>query len=750
MEIFKYRHLALGLGVFLVSLYISYYLSNALKIALLFVFLLASTTVILIYILKKNKGTPDIFIRCILVFLFISLAMIISLLSFSKEKKAMEYLGEDEHIVYGEIVERKYEEGFENAYIIKTEKIDEDSFKAKAVFICYNESLKIGDRVEAKAKISMLENTPLSNERSYYLDDGIFLEITASEYSVLEAGDDKEGVLKRLNSFLSNRFYKYLNGQTASLFSSLLLGNDQMLDSGVKRDFSRIGISHILALSGLHITILTFLVGFILKLLRLPLIVKNLIIVSFTGFFVALTGFSDSAVRAGIMACLVCVLSLIGFSVDTITSLFLSVSLICLVSPYSIFSVSLVLSFLAMLGCIVGFKFAKRLEVKFKSKIVKNVIYSLITSMFVFGFTLPMIMIKFSKISLLTPVTNILIAPIFTILIYFAPFVLGLLGIPFVTNIIEYLSEQAVNLTINIVRYIASLEGIVMPISNMAQKISVAIIIIFLILLLFFKRRSMWVAFLGVFIGGVSFFVGSLSLYVDRQTNTYISTSSYKTNDYIFLENKNDLSVIDISSTTSGNYKALDYAISSLNYSEIENYIICDYSHLTDKYFEKIAKGYKLETLYIQAPTNENEEKTYKEIEKIALNEKINIKIIEKAFNVSDFSIEFSEKDTLSRSEKRCVSLSIKANNCEALYLGSASYEIFDKFTENKAKTADIIIFGTYGPTYKVKYNYNTPYLDLAIFSDESYSWASEEMKSELEGMVEYIKVEPLRIRIKE
>ena len=750
MVIFKYRHLALGLGAFLVSLYISYYLSNALKIALLFVFLLALTTVILIYILKKNKGTPDIFIRCILVFLFISLAMIISLLSFSKEKKAMEYIGEDEHIVYGEIVERKYEEGFENAYIIKTEKIDEDSFKAKAVFICYNESLKIGDRVEAKAKISMLENTPLSNERSYYLDDGIFLEITASEYSVLEAGDDKEGVLKRLNSFLSNRFYKYLNGQTASLFSSLLLGNDQMLDSGVKRDFSRIGISHILALSGLHITILTFLVGFILRLLRLPLIVKNLIIVSFTGFFVALTGFSDSAVRAGIMACLVCVLSLIGFSVDTITSLFLSVSLICFVSPYSIFSVSLGLSFLAMLGCIVGFKFAKRLEVKFKSKMVKNVIYSLITSMFVFGFNLPMIMIKFSKISLLTPVTNILISPIFTILIYFAPFVLGLLGIPFVTNIIEYLSEQAVNLTINIVKYISSLEGIVMPISNMAQKISVAIIIIFLILLLFFKRRSMWVAFLGVFIGGVSFFAGSLSLYVDRQTNTYISTSSYKTNDYIFLENKNDLSVIDISSTTTGNYKALDYAISSLNYSEIENYIICDYSHLTDKYFEKIAKGYKLETLYIQAPTNENEEKTYKEIEKIALNEKINIKIIEKAFNVSDFSIEFSEKDTLSRSEKRCVSLSIKANNCEALYLGSASYEIFDKFTENKAKTADVIIFGTYGPTYKVKYNYDTPYLDLAIFSDESYSWASEEMKSELENKVEYIKVEPLRIRIKE
>jgi hypothetical protein len=42
------------------------------------------------------------------------------------------------------------------------------------------------------------------------------------------------------------------------------------------------------------------------------------------------------------------------------------------------------------------------------------------------------------------------------------------------------------------------------------------------------------------------------------------------------------------------------------------------------------------------------------------------------------------------------------------------------------------------------------PYLDLAIFSDESYSWASEEMKSELENKMEYIKVEPLRIRIKE
>ena len=750
MEIFKYRHFALGLGAFLVSLYISYYLSTAIKIVLLVASLLAFTTLILVFIFKKHKGTPDNFIRCAFLCAFIALAMIVSLISFQNEKSAIKYCDENEHIVYGEIVETKYEKSFENAYIIETEKIDDDSLKTKAILLCYGENLKIGDKVEASAKITMLENTSLSNQRSYYLDDGIFLEITMSECIVTKEGDNKPSAFVRLNEFLSLRFYKYLNEETASLFSALLLGNDEDLDGSVRRDFSRVGISHVLALSGLHITILTILLGFALRLLKLPIVVKNIILILFTGFFVALTGFSDSAMRAGIMACIVCVLSLIGFSVDSITSLFLSVSIICIIYPYSIFSVSLWLSFFAMLGCLIGGKFIRHLGLSFKSRVLKYVVYSFITSMFVFGFTLPMVMMSFGQVSILSVLANILIVPIFTVIIYFTPLALATLGIPYLTVIIEWIAQTITHLVMSIVRYIASFEGIVIPISNEIQRIAVIAIIVFLVLLMLVKRKRILIAVLGVFIGGVSFFIGSFANYIDRYTGAYVSISSYKENDFIYLENENDLTIIDISSTSTGNYSALDYAISELNYSEIENYIICDYSHLTNKYFTKVAKNYKLKNVYIPHPTDEAEAEVYNEIENIAENEKINVKFLEKSLYVSNFEIEFAENDKLSRSEKRSVSVDIKAKGCELLYLGASSFEIFDCFTENKAATADIIIFGAYGPNYKIKYNYDMPYLEKAIFSGKSYEWAGNGTLEQTNEKALYSKIEPVRLRLEE
>ncbi len=750
MEIFKYRHLALGLGAFLVSLYISYYMSNLFRILVLSVAVLSFLILAIIFIIKKQKSTLDIFIRCAFLCVFVALAMAVSLFSFQRESKIVKYCDGNEHEIFAEVQEVQYETEYESGYIVKIKEIDGKEYGARSLLVSCQTGLKIGDTFEASASIRRLENDFGVSERSYYLDDGIFTSASIEEYTIKSFGSGKMGIFKRINEVLSSRFYKYLNEESASLFSSLLLGNDHLLDASVRRDFSRIGISHVLALSGMHITILTMLIGLILKLFKVHYFFKNIILISFTGFFVALTGFSGSAVRAGIMVCIFYLISMIGYSVDTITTLFLSVSIICLFSPYSIFSVSLALSFLAMLGCLVGFRFARSLKLSIKFSILRYLLYSLITSMFVVGFTLPVIFLVFGNLSILSPLTNLIIAPIFTGLIYFAPFLLATLGIPYLTIAIKSLAEYLTSLTLTIVKWIANLEGIVIPTFTLVQFIAMVLIVSSLILLMLINKKRMWVAFVSVLVGSLVFFGGSVASFVDRYNNVYVSVSSYKTSDFIFLESKNDLTVVDISTTTTGIYTESSSCVSYLHYTEIENYIICDYSHLTDKYFSKLAKKYKIKNLYLPSPVSEKEEEVYNEISKIAKDEKIELKNLEKSLHVSEFELELSPIDTLDRSDRRSIALSVKANGCELLYLGSSSYEIFDYFTEEKAKTADIVFFGSYGPTYKVPYYYSMPYLDKAIFTESSYEWADDELTEESRGKIISSTHEPIRFKLKD
>lgn len=750
MEIFKHRHLALGLGVFLISLYISYYMGILVRVLLLVISVMAFVAILTIFLIKKEKSMLDKVIRYAFICVFIALAMILAITCFQREKAINGYCDGEKHKIEGTITEEKYEKPYESRYVVKINKIDDKDYSFESLLTLYGDGLNIGDSFRASVGLTPLEDTFSYYERSAYKDEGIIVSAEISEYEVISQGSGEESIFKRLNNALSEHFYKYLSDDTASMMSSLLLGNDHLLDDSIKRDFSRIGISHVLALSGMHITIITMILGLALKPFKIHIVLKNLILISFTFFFVALTGFSDSAMRAGIMVCIFYLISMIGYGADTITTLLLSVSIICFVSPYSIFSVSLMLSFLAMLGCLVSFKFIRKIKLRIRLKPLRSVVYTLTSTIFVLGFTLPVTFSTFGTLPLLSPLANIIIAPAFNLLIYFSVVLLALLGIPYLGDALAWLAEKSTGISVLAVKWLASFEGIVIPTFTTLQYIGMVLIFGTLIAMMLVKRKHIVHTLVAALVGVCVFSGGTVALLIDRYTNNYVSVSTYKTSDFVFLEGKNELTVIDASATTNGIYNTSAGAISHLNYTEVENYIICDYSYQTNKYFEKLSKNYKIRNLYLQEPQNDDEKIMYNKLYKIADEEDIQVKILEKRLDVSDFELEFSPIDTLSRSKKRCISFSAEANGCELLYLGSGSYEIFDKFTEEKAKTADVVVFGSYGPSYHVSYYYDMPYLDKAMFLGNSYDFARDKMKNQLSDKMIFTTIEPIKFKLEE
>ncbi len=158
-----------------------------------------------------------------------------------------------------------------------------------------------------------------------------------------------QGIQTRLSFILSEG----IGGDAGALASAVLLGDKSGLPMEISRDFGRAGIAHLLALSGLHMSILIG--GAVLVLKKLGLhrrVVSVLTLVMILGFL-WLTGFSMSACRAGLMLAFAALLGFFSRRSDSVTALFFAVAIVLLVYPSAVASVGLWMSFSSVLGLIV-------------------------------------------------------------------------------------------------------------------------------------------------------------------------------------------------------------------------------------------------------------------------------------------------------------------------------------------------------------------------------------------------------------
>ncbi len=198
---------------------------------------------------------------------------------------------------------------------------------------------------------------------------GLLCENSAEKITLLTEDDREPSRWDRLTFFartlrnrLSFRLSESLGGEVGAFASAVLLGDRTGLSESTVRDFGRAGISHLLALSGLHMSILIGGLALLLRRCGLPRRAVSLLTLLAIFAFLLLTGFSMSACRAGLMLGFAALLGFFSRSPDVFTSLFLSVSVVLLVMPSAIASVGLWMSFASVLGLLV---FAPHLNARF-------------------------------------------------------------------------------------------------------------------------------------------------------------------------------------------------------------------------------------------------------------------------------------------------------------------------------------------------------------------------------------------------
>lgn len=193
------------------------------------------------------------------------------------------------------------------------------------------------------------------DEKSYYKEKNIYYKILGDTWEVTDASTNPcLTLLLQIKERLKQVYENCLPKKEAGIVTAMLLGDKSTLDMDVRELYQTNGIGHLLAISGLHISILCMALYGGLRCCPLPKTIPFLVTLFFLLAYGIMTGFSISTSRAVIMMILFLLAKEWGRSYDPITAMGLSAAIIWLQKPYAIFSSSFLLSYGAIAGgCLV-------------------------------------------------------------------------------------------------------------------------------------------------------------------------------------------------------------------------------------------------------------------------------------------------------------------------------------------------------------------------------------------------------------
>ena len=315
---------------------------------------------------------------------------------------------------------------------------------------------RIGNRIRVKGnlkKFSKAVNPGGFNEQIYYQIEDIYFYAEADEISIIDSSFSVyHHFLAELNNKLSRVYEQLLSDKEAGTLIAMLLGDRSLLDDEIKTLYQENGISHILAISGLHISLIGLIFFKLLRKLRCPIKPASIITIFFIYSYGVLTDFSVSTNRAIVMLVISLIAPITGKAYDMLSAICLSALIILLQNPMQLISAGFLLSYGAVLGIAVIYPALKMLLDNYiqdkKSKItadikkeaflkeaesnIRNYINPIIISVSTQLSTIPIVLFFFYQIPVYGIITNLLILPLIIVLILLALIgaIAGLIHLP--------------------------------------------------------------------------------------------------------------------------------------------------------------------------------------------------------------------------------------------------------------------------------------------------------------------------------
>lgn len=436
----------LGIGIsFAIGIIVSYYF----KVDMIISFALFFVTILLfVYSLYKDENSLYFIIP-----LFVILGMF---LSSYKLNNSMLTKNIEKPIDIEAVVEKVlYQDKNNSKYIVNVNNINMDGNNEQIdektiVKIIGQKDLEIGDIINFTGKFRIpMENTnpKLYNYRENLISKNIYTAITIKPFAIDDIQLTEKNFKYRIRIAFRNTvedvFDKYLDEDNSDLVKGIILGDSNYLDDEYLESYREIGLAHILAVSGLHIGIIAG--AFIFFLSRIGVQKKWNVIITITMIWMYgyAIGFPSSILRANIMFSLLFISGMMAEPYDSINSLFLSFLIILLFQPLSILSVGFQLSYIATFSLLYFPPKLRSFFYPYKNKLI----YTVSALLGIYIGILPIQIYYFNGFSLMSIISNILIAPIISFVLILSG---ALIFINFIFSPIAVFIGIVINTSLNI------------------------------------------------------------------------------------------------------------------------------------------------------------------------------------------------------------------------------------------------------------------------------------------------------------
>lgn len=279
---------------------------------------------------------------------------------------------------------------------------------------------RYGDELLISCKLRLPEKFDDFSYDRYLAKSGIYSICSYPNIKIISRNNG-DYLLTKVFS-IKNEFQQLINNNLpepqASVLSAMMLGQRRGIPEELSEKFNTTGTTHLLAISGLHITIFFTILMQLFSAVYLSRKTSFYVVSIFLIFYLTLIGFPASAVRAGIMGFLLMLAMYLGRLNKSTNSILLAASVMVFINPKILLDdISFQLSFSATLGIIHFSPFFQDVFKKVSNFLgLRDV---LVMSFSAYLATLPLVIFYFSRISLVGIIANLLVVPIVAYVIIF-------------------------------------------------------------------------------------------------------------------------------------------------------------------------------------------------------------------------------------------------------------------------------------------------------------------------------------------
>ncbi len=614
MALFRNRPLASALCCFLMVSLIGIKLTAHIKIMLLLLTVAVAFFFMVRAIYKRRCSIR--MLGLILCLFAVSIGCFRSWLFFDVVVGQFSDLADKEITVEGYVSEAKGSSLYGTQYGVQLEEVDGKRISAKVLLECkYTASLQPGDRFRLTGKVRFPENTSAYAEENTLYADGYIGIITCYDYQNCSILEGKVNTFKlwfsQIQKALSFRLNRALGGEAGSLASALFLGDRSYLSDDTVLAFRRGGVSHLLALSGLHISILFLMLDVFLKIFPLKKNPRTVLVLLGIVAYLFITGCSPSTLRAVSMLCILYASYHVGHDYDGFTTLCAIAFLILIVAPGSIYDLSFWLSFVATAGILIfvpvvgemykGITKDREIHKKIR-RIIWVTLNTLTVGFFANAVILPLTAYLFGSTSVLSVALTIVLSPLISLALLFSA-----LTLVFPTFVpITFLSKIVFQTILSIVSWSADLSDVIVLLNGRLTLIFLGALTISLIVLAVIKLNQYKWLLLPLALA-VSVVVVGYADVLPRELGVvanYVSTGDEEA--LILAEGKTAIA-IDFSSGSAGISGLICDTVTELKCTELQELILTHYHSRSSSQIASICGQMKLRVLRMPIPQNDHD-----------------------------------------------------------------------------------------------------------------------------------------------